>query len=191
MQLIVGLGNPGEAYAGTRHNLGYMLLEEICRRNECRRWRRESRCVIAPCAIGDRDLLLARPATWMNTCGPAVRTLLNDREIEAATMLVAHDDVDLELGQLRIRTGGGAGGHRGVQSLVDALATPEFVRMRMGLGRPPGNREMTDWVLEPFRRSELGQVEDLVALAAEAAESVVRDGVREAMNRYNRWPREE
>jgi PTH1 family peptidyl-tRNA hydrolase len=191
MRLIVGLGNPGSSYRDTRHNLGYRLLDEICRRNDCGAARRESRCLVTPCRIGSRKVLLARPATWMNTSGPAVRALLDYREMTAADVLVAHDDVDLELGQIRIRPEGGAGGHRGIESLAAALGTFSFARLRMGLGRPPQHRETADWVLEPFGRGEERTVEEMISWAAEAAESIIEDGVEPAMNRYNRWPREE
>lgn len=188
MRLIVGLGNPGQEYAATRHNLGHLLLEELCRRNGCRISRPEGRCEVGPCRLDGHEVLLARSRTWMNVSGPPVRELLEGWEIVPGEILVAHDDVDLDLGQVRLRSGGGAGGHKGVRSLMDALGTGGFARLRMGVGRPATGVDTADWVLRPFRRSERPAVEEMISRAAEAAECAVLEGLPAAMNRYNRWP---
>lgn len=188
MLCVAGLGNPGEDYRDTRHNLGQMLLDRLCQRNACRKERPEGPCRARPCTVEGDEVFLVRTSSYMNVSGPPIRDFLQRTETRLDDLLVAYDDVDLELGQIKLRRGGGAGGHRGVASLISALGDEEFPRLRLGIGRPPGRREMTDWVLEPFRRSEEPMVRDMLDRAAEAAETWVLEGLESAMNRFNRRP---
>ena len=185
--LVAGLGNPGERYAKTRHNLGYRVVDELARR-ERERFRKARFVPADVCEIkqaGER-VILAKAHAYMNDTGPAFASLARKHRVEPDHVIAAHDEIDLAPGSLRIKFGGGAAGHNGVRSLANALRTPDFSRVRMGVGRPTGRKDPVDWVLEDFGKREDADVELLVDDAADAVLCLVREGLAEAQDRYNR-----
>ena len=178
---MVGLGNPGERYEGTRHNLGFRVVDELSRRHEVRLDRE-----LCGSLVGRRgDLGLVKPLTYMNRSGYAVRCLLERSEMEATEVLIVYDDVDLEFGRLRIRPEGSPSGHRGMESVVQNLRTTAVPRLRLGVGTAPDDSELTDFVLSRFRRDEEDGAERMVQLAADAADAWLVEGIESAMNKYN------
>jgi peptidyl-tRNA hydrolase, PTH1 family len=184
MIVILGLGNPGRRYRGTRHNLGRDVVERLAAdlrvRLEEDGWVRTGRA-----RVGTTAVVLAIPETYMNVSGQAVKDLLRRRRRRAGDLLIIHDDLDLPLGHLRLRPGNGAGGHNGIRSIIEALGTGLFPRLRIGIGRPPAGVDPVDFVLERFTSAERPAIEEAVARAAEAALAVASDGLPAAMNRYN------
>lgn len=177
----MGLGNPGDEYAGTRHNLGFRVAEELARRHEVK-FRRGANARTAK--IG-KDVLLAEPTTFMNLSGGAVRHLLSYYKITHPELLVVVDDVDLPLGRLRIKERGSAGGHKGLKSIIEQLGTDEFPRLRIGVGRSPWVEDLRDHVLSRFQPEEEDRIELAVKQAADAADLFVTDGINKVMNRFN------
>jgi PTH1 family peptidyl-tRNA hydrolase len=187
MNLVIGLGNPGSEYAGTRHNCGWMVLDELERRGRFGRSRREGPSRVREGSIEGMDLVLARPTTYMNLSGRAGTHLVRVLGVTVADTVVVHDDVDLRFGRLRLRRGGSAGGHRGVGSLIDSWQTQDFIRLRVGVGRPPDD-DTVDHVLSRFTDEERLNLPALLRRAADATMAIVRDGLASAMNEYNRDP---
>jgi PTH1 family peptidyl-tRNA hydrolase len=185
MMVVVGLGNPGRRYAGTRHNVGHavvhLLAESLGVRWEDAGWAKTARG-----RVKGATLLLATPVTYMNVSGQAVGDLLRRRRRHAGDLLVAYDDMDLPVGRLRLRPGNGAGGHNGVQSIIEELGTGAFPRLRIGIGRPPAGVDPAEFVLERFRAEEQPPIDEAVKRAAEAVIVVATQGLPAAMNRYNR-----
>lgn len=183
--LVVGLGNPGPEYAESRHNAGFLVAEELARRSaRGTRWRKRMDGELVGARIGEQDVWLLRPMTYMNRSGRCVGRVQRFLKVPLERLLVVHDEVDLEFGRLQVKRGGGHAGHRGVESVIDGVGGVDFARIRVGVGRPTRG-DAADWVLEAFSRTEREQVGDLVAMAADAAEAVVMDGVTAAMNRFN------
>lgn len=190
MRLIVGLGNPGIEYQFTPHNLGYLVVDRLANEADearVRVERPEARSLIARTEIEGRPVVLAKPLTFMNLSGLAVRELLARWDLEASALVVVYDELALPAGSLRIRTSGGDAGHNGLASIIGALGDGEFVRVRMGIA-PDHPRDATEFVLRQFRRSELKQVEEQIGRAAEAVRCILREGPERAMNIYNRRP---
>ena len=186
MKLVVGLGNPGPRYAGTRHNVGFDVLETIASRHRLD-WEMAPRGVEAVASKWrDADTLLAKPLTFMNLSGPAVVGLVQFFKLELGDLLIVVDDTNLELGRLRTRSAGSAGGHNGLKSLIEALGTDQFARMRVGVGRGDARRDLADHVLAKFEPDERAAVDELIARASEAVELFVAEGVHPVMNRFNR-----
>jgi PTH1 family peptidyl-tRNA hydrolase len=184
IELVLGLGNPGAAYAETRHNIGYRVVDELGRRLGCADWKHRYSSELGRTARGHR-LWLAKPVTYMNRSGAAARSLLNALELTAADMLVVVDDVELPLGRLRLRKSGGPGTHNGLRDLVDAVGAG-FPRLRLGVQGEKPWADLADYVLSPFPADEQEAVERLVARAADAVEAAVFEGLGRAMNRFNR-----
>lgn len=182
--LIAGLGNPGEAYAATRHNIGFLVVEELARRAGAD-WCEERGASVATAG----SLRLLRPLTYMNRSGFAVRRLVEAASDEAPSVLVVFDDIALPLGRLRLRGGGGAGGHRGMESVLENLRTAEVPRLRVGVRCPgdpePGEEDLSPIVLGPFPEDEVARVRRVVAAAADACESWLEHGLEPTMSRYN------
>lgn len=184
--LVAGLGNPGERYARTRHNLGAMVVQELASRaGERFRKARFLPADTAEIEAGDR-VVLARAHDFMNVSGPAYGSLAKKHRVPAGHVIAVHDDIDLSFGALRVRFGGSTGGHHGLDSLAAALHTPEFFRVRVGIGRPPGRQDPADFVLQPFSKREEPDVAPLVAHAADAVISLAGDGLQATQDRYNR-----
>ena len=182
--LVVGLGNPGREYAQTRHNVGFMVAEELARRTGGS-WRGKFSGELAEVRLDGMRLALLRPQTFMNESGRSVAAAARFFKVEPDELLVVHDEVDLEPGRLQVRLGGGLAGHNGLRSVAQQLGTPDFARLRIGVGRPERGdpRPVADFVLSGFPPEV--DVEALVSRAADAVESVARDGLEEAQNRFN------
>jgi PTH1 family peptidyl-tRNA hydrolase len=186
--VVLGLGNPGPGYADTRHNFGFLVLDRLA--EDARSRFREGRgpLLVCPFTAGRDRGILAKPLTWMNRSGLAVR-LLRDQfpELPLSRLLVVVDDLDLPLGKLRFRRDGGAGGHNGLGSLIDELETGEFPRLRLGIGRPAagGREDVVDWVLQPFLVEERDLVNEVTDRAVEGVHVFARGGIEQAMNRFN------
>lgn len=189
-KLVVGLGNPGRDYAGTRHNIGFAVLDRLAGKFDCsfrRKWRFSAE--VAEAAAGDAGkVVLAKPQTYMNRSGSAVNALLKWSKIEPPQLLVVVDDADLPLGQIRLRASGGSGGHNGLRSIIEALGgNEEFARLRVGIGRSaPVGADITGHVLGKFAAQERALAEQAAASAVEAIECCLREGLTEAMNQFNR-----
>ncbi|MEJ2292541.1 MAG: aminoacyl-tRNA hydrolase [Deinococcales bacterium] len=179
MRILAGLGNPGPRYRGTRHNAGYLVLDELARR-----WGATFRRAREADAARARDLLLLKPRTFMNLSGRAVQAALTRAGLPPSELLVVHDDLDLPLGRLRLRTGGGAGGQRGVRDIIERLG-PGFTRLKVGISRPPEGWTAERWVLSRFSGDELVVLERVVAAAATAIEVLLVHGPEAAMNAVN------
>jgi len=171
--VVVGLGNPGRSYERTRHNVGFLVADELARRHEGS-WRKRKRAEAAPVSLGFQHVTLLKPTTFMNNSGAALAGY------KADDLIVVHDDLDLPEGDVRVKVGGGAGGHNGLRSAIGHLG-PDFVRVRVGVGRPPPGMGVTDYVLGKMDAA----VRDAVLRAADAVEAVVEDGSEAAMNRFN------
>ena len=188
MKLVVGLGNPGAKYDGTRHNVGFAAVDLLAKRHYVR-WETAPRG--APGLIGRwraADVVLAKPLTFMNLSGEAIVPLLHFYKIDVPDLLVIVDEAQLETGRIRIRPEGSAGGHNGLKSIVAALGTLAFPRMRIGVGRGDNRRDLADHVLARFDPAERDIIDESVARAADAVEAFVESGIDAAMNRFNRRP---
>ncbi|MCX7621420.1 MAG: aminoacyl-tRNA hydrolase [Acidimicrobiales bacterium] len=185
--LIVGLGNPGPDYERTRHNAGFEVVSELASRHggAFRKAKRE-RALVAECRIGDRRVVLAQPQTFMNASGEAVAPLVRRFGIEDLTQLVVvHDELDLPLGRLKVKLGGGLAGHNGLRSIRQHLHSDAFVRVRIGVGKPPSKEFGAEHVLRRMGKLERAVLDEIVSLSADATEVIVLDGVEVAMNRFN------
>jgi PTH1 family peptidyl-tRNA hydrolase len=187
-RLIVGLGNPGPAYAGTRHNIGFMAVDRLVRKYgliACRSW---INAEIAEGNIAGVRVLAAKPMAYMNRSGGPVSDIVQAHGIHCEEMVVIHDDIDLAYERLKIKEKGGDGGHNGLRSLLDALGTDDFVRVRMGVGRPEGDNGVVEYVLEDFDANQRRILEPFLSQAIEAAAAILCEGAKAAMNRFNRKP---
>jgi PTH1 family peptidyl-tRNA hydrolase len=186
MKLIVGLGNPGAKYAATRHNVGWRIVEEVARRAGASAWKAKFDGRVAEIRLAGQTVAILEPIVFMNRSGGSVRQAADFWKVEPADLLVALDDLNLELGRLRLRPGGSDGGHNGLASVIEHLGHEAFPRLRVGIGPAPPPEEHAAFVLAPFTADERPAVERAVLGAADAAECWVRDGLDEAMNRFNR-----
>ena len=187
--LVVGLGNPGDPYAATRHNVGQMVLDELASRigaSFSRHAKANARTAEGRIAPGAPKLVLAKPNTYMNESGIAVRAVAAFHKIPAANVIAIHDELDLDPGQLRMKFGGGDNGHNGLKSMRAHLGTGDFLRVRVGIGRPPGRQSAADWVLAKLRPSDGDAMRVDAAVAGDAVESLVRVGLETTQNRFNR-----
>lgn len=186
--LVLGLGNPGPQYAETRHNFGFLVVDRLAADARAEFREVHGTVLVCPFTAGPDRGILAKPLTWMNRSGLAVRALRDRfRELPLARLLVVVDDLDLPLGKLRFRREGGDGGHNGLGSLIDELGTGEFPRLRLGIGRPDagGREDVVDWVLEPFLDEERELVDEVADRAVQGVRVFARDGIELAMNRFN------
>ncbi len=184
--LIVGLGNPGDKYEGTRHNVGFMVADELGERGRFPIQRLKYKALTNTAAIGGQGALVMKPTTYMNLSGEAVGEAAKFYQIAPDRVLVISDDVDLPLGKLRIRTGGSAGGHNGLKSIIQHLGSDQFPRLKVGVGeKPHPGYDMADWVLSRFQGEDRKVMDEAVKRAADAVECFLRDGPQKAMNRYN------
>jgi PTH1 family peptidyl-tRNA hydrolase len=185
--LVAGLGNPGERYATTRHNIGAMAVSRLAETLGVRF--RKVRFISASAAEArsrDVPILLALSGTWMNLSGPPLASFARRRGVPVDRVIAVHDEIDLPFGAHRIKKGGSTAGHHGLDSLVEAFRSPDFYRIRLGVGRPRGRKDPIDFVLEPFAKSERDEVERLVADGAEAVLSLATEGLSVTQSRYNR-----
>ena len=191
--LVAGLGNPGERYARTWHNVGAMVVDELAdRAGERFRKARFVPADVAEITADGERVLLVKSRTFMNESGPAYASVAKKHDVAPDHVIAAHDDLDLAFGALRVKFGGSTAGHHGLDSLVGAVRTPDFYRLRLGIGRPPGRQDPLDFVLRPFSKKEEEEVVVLIDQAADAALSLVRHGLSPTQDRFNRsGPRSE
>ena len=186
MKLVLGLGNPGRRYTRTRHNLGFLLLDRIAEARGIRIGDERCESLVGRGEWEQESLVLAKPQTYMNNSGLAAAALLRRFRVRGADLVVVYDDLDLPFGRLRIRCGGSAGGHRGLASILQHVADRDFVRLRIGIGRPPEGFDAVDYVLSRFSPEEQDSLDGVLAKAAEAVEAIVLEGSVRAMESFNR-----
>jgi len=186
MRLIVGLGNPGPDYTWTPHNLGFFVVDRLAERAGVRIERPEARALIARGRLVGEEVALAKPQTYMNASGMAVRGLVERFACDPSDLLVISDDAALPWGMLRIRARGSAGGHNGLASIIGAMGTDEFIRVRLGIAPEDPVTDLAGYVLRPMRRAELEAAAEMIEQAADATEAILREGVQRAMARFNR-----
>ena len=183
--LVVGLGNPGDEYRGSRHNLGAEVVELLAKRNGGRLRKRKERALVDEVTIDGRRVALAIPLTYVNDSGHAVGALVRRFGVDPEQLVVVHDELDLPVAELKVKSGGGLAGHNGLRSIVAHLHTQDFQRVRIGVGKPVSKERGADHVLNRFSKCERAEVDVTVEQAADAVETIVRDGVDAAMNRFN------
>ncbi|MDQ6706071.1 MAG: aminoacyl-tRNA hydrolase [Acidobacteriota bacterium] len=186
MFLVAGLGNPGEEYADTPHNLGFRVVDLLGERQGIRVNRKDSKALIGFGEIAGKPVCLAKPQTFMNLSGTSLRPLIEKHEMSAADLILVYDDLDLPWPSVRVRPKGSPGSHNGVKSVTQSLGTNDFARVRLGIhpGRPIESG--VEYVLASFRRSQKKELEDLLGLAADAVDSIIAEGVEKSMTRFNR-----
>ena len=183
--LIIGLGNPGREYRETRHNVGFMLLDRLTIKLNARFTRLQSRALVASAIFQERKIILAKPQTFMNLSGQSVQGLMHFYKLPLENLLIAHDDLDLPVGTIRLRPDGGSAGQKGMMSTIERLGTDEIPRLRLGIGRPPGQMQAPDYVLQDFSKADLTIISETLNRAVETALAWVTDGLEAAMNKYN------
>lgn len=187
MKLIVGLGNPGAGYINSRHNIGFTVVKELAKACNIG-FKKDSGTfsLSGSGKIGDEEVILAIPFTFMNLSGSAVKALFREYRLWLNELLVVCDDVDLEFGRIKIRAGGSSGGHRGVKSVIDSLESQDFALLRIGIGRPRGNTDTADYVLDRFTKEEKGESKGIIKRACECCKVWVTKGVTASMNMFNK-----
>lgn len=185
MYLIVGLGNPGQKYQNTRHNMGFLTLQALARRHQISTEKRKFESHYGLGEILLKKVILLTPLTYMNLSGPAVGSFLRYFQISSDGLIVIHDDLDLPWTRMRITNQGGAAGHKGLLSIIDQIQTREFIRIRLGIGRPPERIPPESYVLEPLSAEERKELPLLIGRACEAIEVIIEQGITTAMNRFN------
>ena len=183
--LVVGLGNPGEEYAGSRHNVGAETVELVARRHGAQLRKGKERARVDETKISDKRVALAIPMTYMNDSGEAVRLLVRRYGVTPEQLVVVHDELDLPVAKLQVKSGGGLAGHNGLRSIVAHLHDDGFQRVRIGVGKPVSKEQGADHVLRRFSKREQAEIAVTVEQAADAVEAIVADGVEAAMNRFN------
>jgi len=182
MKFIIGLGNPGRKYSATRHNIGFTILDNFAK-NKSLQWKEYKD--LAEISVTD-DLILVKPMLFMNNSGSAVLPLVKKYDPNYSGIIVIHDDLDVNFGRIRIKKGGSSGGHNGVQSIIERLGTDEFIRMKIGIGRPDCGLDGADFVLSKFNSEETKQIKSIILCAADAVSVLVEDGIQKAMNLFNK-----
>ena len=183
--VLVGLGNPGREYRETRHNVGFMVIDRVCKAAGISLSRVQSKAIVGVGSFGGQRLVLAKPQTFMNLSGQSVAALVRFYKIPLEQILIAHDDLDLPVGTLRLRPSGGSAGQKGIASTIQQLGTQEFSRLRIGIGRPPGQMDPAAYVLRSFSSGEQPLVDQVLDRAVSAVETFLREGLEAAMNQYN------
>lgn len=184
--LLVGLGNPGREYERSRHNIGFLIVDELGRRHAGRVTDRAAKSLTGKIRFADHEVVLAKPQTMMNLSGLAVKALRAKYGVPLERLVVVHDDLDLPFGRLRLRMGGSSAGNHGLDSVIGSLGSKDFIRVRVGIGRPPGDG--IDYVLSPFTEAERAQLADIMRRAADAIEVILQQGLERAMTDFNRAP---
>ena len=185
MHGIIGLGNPGPQYAETRHNVGFHIIDVLAERHRLPEPQRLLAAIVGRGRIKEAEVLVVKPMTFMNDSGPAVARICVYFDLAPSDLLLIYDDINIDLGTLRLRREGSAGGHRGVQSIIDFLDTEEIPRLRLGLGMPPPEMTARDFVLSPFDPEEEEAAEQMIVRAAQAVECFLAEGIEAAMNGFN------
>lgn len=185
MKLIVGLGNPGPEYAATRHNIGFMVTATLAERNGIALKRKGHQGIYGVGRVAGTEATILLPQTYMNRSGTSVVSACQSLGVKPGDLIVVHDEIDLDFGALRIKIGGGHGGHNGLRSIAGALGETEYNRLRLGIGRPPTGGDVSRYVLSCFNAAERAQLQEYTEKAADALELLVQKGPQEAMNLYN------
>ncbi len=185
MKVIIGLGNPGRSYSKTRHNLGFMVIDKLASECGIKLNRKGFYSIWSEGLIVGEKVILAKPQTFMNLSGKAVRSILKNLRAETSDLLIISDDMDIGLGKIKIRQKGSSGGHKGIKSVIDAIGTDRFIRLRIGIGKPENKEETESYVLRSFKKTEIPSATESVHMAAEATVTIIKDGVTAAMNRFN------
>jgi PTH1 family peptidyl-tRNA hydrolase len=184
-RLVVGLGNPGPEYLLTRHNAGFLAVDLLAENLRAAYWKDEAGARVATVRFGDDDLVLAEPQAFMNVSGKAVARLLAAYDVPVAELVVVHDDIDLPEGTVRAKSGGGHGGHNGLRSVSEVLESGDYLRVRIGIGRPPGRMDPADYVLQPLRKDAAEALVAVVPTAAQCVMHILEHGIDSAMREYN------
>jgi len=185
-RLIVGLGNPGERYRLTRHNIGFAVVDRLAHRHRILLNKRRFGAVYGLGRVDGRSVILAKPMTFMNLSGRAVRNLARFFDLDTKDVLVIHDDIDLVFGRIKIKQKGGDGGHNGLKSLIEAFGSNVFARVRIGIGRPDTKQEVKEYVLNRFDTQQQGVLDEVITMAQDAVETILLKGLAEGMNRFSR-----
>ena len=185
MKIIVGLGNPGAQYAGTRHNTGFAVIYELSDSYDIRVDTKKHKAIIGKGMIAGEKVILAMPQTFMNLSGESVRELLDYYKCDTSDLIVIYDDISLDVGKLRVRKKGSAGGHNGIKNIIAHLGTQEFDRIKVGVGEKPAKMGLADYVLGRFSKEEQPVIREGAALAAKAVETIISEGTDSAMNKFN------
>ena len=183
--LLIGLGNPGREYANTRHNFGFMLVDRLAVRLNARGMKVQSKAIVMNAQYEERKLILAKPQTYMNLSGQSVQGLIHFYKLPLTNVMILSDDLDLPFGTIRIRASGGPGGQRGLSSILERLGTKDVPRLRLGIGRPPGRMDPSNYVLQNFSRDDLQAISEILDRAADATLEFVQNGLNSAMNKFN------
>lgn len=183
--LLIGLGNPGREYKDSRHNIGFMLIDHLAVRLNAHGKKLQSKAIVISTHYEERKIILAKPQTYMNLSGQSVQGLLHFYKVPFENLLVAHDDLDLPFGTIRIRPGGGPGGQRGMASTIEKLGTQDFPRLRLGIGRPPGRMDPKDYVLQSFSKEDSKLLPEILDRSADAVLTFVTQGLNKTMNQFN------
>jgi len=183
--LLIGLGNPGREYRNNRHNFGFMLIDRLIVRLNARGLKLQSKAIVTDAIYNDHKLILAKPQTYMNLSGQSAQGLIHFYKLSLSEVLIAHDDLDLPFGTIRMRPGGGPGGQKGLASTIEQLGTKDIPRLRLGIGRPPGRMDPAAYVLQDFSRDEMKELSSILDRAADAVLTFVADGLDKAMNKFN------
>lgn len=183
--VVVGLGNPGDRYARTRHNAGYLVIDRLLDQTASSLKRHKSGCLVAEVRLAGQKAVLVRTATYMNESGRTLRALMDFYKTDASSLVVVHDELDIPFGDVRVKSGGGTAGHNGLKSISNHLGTKEFLRVRVGIGRPPGGMESADYVLTELPPAQRRELPDVVGRAADAVERIIEVGPERAMNEFN------
>ena len=186
MYLVVGLGNPGEEYADTPHNLGFRVIDLLAERHSIRLNRKDSKALTGVGEIEGKAVMLAKPQTFMNLSGTSVAPLMEKHSLTPADLILVYDELDLPWGELRIKPRGSAAGHKGPTSVIGSLGTQEFVRVRLGINPGHEIREGAEYLLAPIKRSQQKETEELVGRGADAVASLIAEGVEKSMTKFNR-----
>ncbi len=184
-RIVVGLGNPGPEYEHTRHNAGFMVVDFLGENLRATYWKDQAGAKVAVVRVAEEEVVLAKPQTFMNVSGSSVAKLAEYYDAKLDDLIVVHDDIDLAPGRVAAKRGGGHGGHNGLRSLHEKLGSDAYLRVRVGVGRPPGRQDAADYVLEPIRGEAAEELEGAVTTAAQVVMHVLEHGVESAMREYN------
>lgn len=185
MKLVAGLGNPGDKYSSTRHNIGFMVVDTLASRHGIRVDKNKKRSLTGNTIITGEKVLIAKPQTFMNLTGEALGPLFSFLDIEIEDVIVVHDDLDLDFGRIKIKAGGGHGGHNGIRSIMPHIGGKDFIRVRVGIGKPLKGWDISKYVLNQFSSEEKKDLDDLLERAADAVETIISVGHLKAMNAFN------
>lgn len=185
MKLIIGLGNPGVRYQFSRHNMGFLVLDQLATNYQITINQKGFGVSFGKGRIADIPVFLAKPQTFMNLSGIAVKKLVDYHKTDPGDMILIHDDLDLPFSSIRIKTGGGHAGHKGLMSIIDHLGDAEFIRVRLGIGKPLIKSMTEDYVLKPFTEEEMKELSHIIMTGSDAVTEIITSGVQTAMNRFN------